>query len=128
MTISRALVLASIALTGACGEFDPPPVNEAAEAAASRPNPFHDQLLALNETDRALTLRRAVQDNGGSCPRIVSSRYQEEYKGLRMWTLRCEKKRDWAVFVGAAGRVQVRTCADNVKLGLPACRFGSEPR
>ena len=91
--------------------------------AASKPNPFHDQLMKLSETDRGLALRRAVQDNGGSCRRIVSSAYQEEYQGLRMWTLRCEGKRDWAIFVGAAGRVQARSCADNVKLKLPACRF-----
>ena len=123
MRVSRALALASIALTGACGEFEPPPVNEAAIAKESKPNPFHDQLLALDETDRGLTLRRAVQDNGGSCPRIVSSGYQEEYEGLRMWTLRCEGDRDWAVFLGAAGRVQVRSCADNVTLNLPVCRF-----
>lgn len=127
MTIRTGLLVALVALTGACGDFDPPPENESAVAArSSRPNPFHEQLLALDDTDRGLTLRRAVQDNGGSCPRIISSGYQEEYQGLRMWTLRCEGKRDWAVFVGAAGRVQVRTCADNEKLGLPVCRFREE--
>ncbi|QPQ54877.1 hypothetical protein IC614_11245 [Allosphingosinicella flava] len=123
MTMGRGIALALVLLTSACGDADPPPANETAAAKASRPNPFHERLTALNETDRGLTLRRAVQDNGGSCPRFLTSGFQEDYQGLKMWTLRCEGNRDWAIFVGASGRVQTRTCADNAKLGLPACRF-----
>jgi hypothetical protein len=122
----RSMMLALLAATGACSDTDAPQQNaKETKVAAPRPNPFHDRLTALNETDRTLTLRRAVQDNGGSCRRAESSAYQEEYKGMRMWTLRCEGGRDWAVFVGASGRVQTRTCADNAKLGLPVCRFTS---
>ena len=119
-----ALATGLALLTAACGDGAPSGNAAAPKAEHSKPNPFHERLMALSETDRGLALRRAVQDNGGSCRRIVSSAYQEEYKGMRMWTLRCEGKRDWAVFVGASGRVQARTCADNVKLGLPACRLG----
>ncbi|WP_207789936.1 hypothetical protein [Allosphingosinicella vermicomposti] len=114
---------ALLASCGDAGTAPEPERSQPAKASTSKPNPFHDQLMKLSETDRGLTLRRAVQDNRGSCRRIVSSVYQEEYQGLRMWTLRCEGNRDWAIFVGAAGRVQVRSCGDNVKLGLPVCRF-----
>jgi len=113
------------ALLAGCGDGggNAPERQGQQQEKAPKPNAFHDQLMTLGETDRGLALRRAVQDNGGSCRRILSSAYQEEYQGLRMWTLRCEGKRDWAVFVGAGGRVQARTCADNVKLKLPVCRF-----
>jgi len=124
MRFGRELSLALLAVTTACGDAGAPDGNQATAAKASKPNPFHEQLMQLSETDRGLTLRRAVQDNGGSCRRIGPNAYQEEYQGMRMWTIRCEGGKDWAVFVGASGRVQARTCEDNARLGLPACRIG----
>lgn len=127
MTMARRMTMlilgAALAACGDAGSGANDAQGNVAAPSPSRPNAFHDRLMTLGETDRALALRRAVQDDGGSCRRVLSSAYQEEYKDMRMWTLRCQNGRDWAIFVGASGRVQARSCADNAKLGLPVCRL-----
>jgi hypothetical protein len=40
---------------------------------------------------------------------------------MDMWTATCGDDRQWALFIGANDSVQVRLCADNEKVGLPAC-------
>jgi hypothetical protein len=40
-----------------------------------------------------------------------------------MWSARCDRGGDYAVYIGPDGSVQVRPCADAAKLKLPACRI-----
>jgi hypothetical protein len=84
---------------------------------------YVEQLRALSELNRGLALRRAVQDEGNRCKRVERSGYQEDYKNLSMWTLRCTDTGDWAVFIAPNGDVQSRKCADLAELKLPVCRM-----
>jgi hypothetical protein len=84
---------------------------------------YVDKLKALSELNRGLALRRAVQDEGHRCKRVERSGYQEDYKNLSMWTLRCTDTGDWAVFIAPNGDVQSRKCADLAELKLPVCRM-----
>ena len=79
------------------------------------------RLFDLNDLDRAIALKRAIADQGLRCERIVSTGYVTRYKDMDMWTATCGDDRQWALFVGANDSVQVRLCADNEKIGLPAC-------
>jgi hypothetical protein len=79
------------------------------------------RLFDLNDLDRAIALKRAVADQGLRCERIVSTGYVTRYKDMDMWTATCGDDRQWALFIGANDSVQVRLCADNEKVGLPAC-------
>ena len=86
-------------------------------------SPFVDKLKTLNELNRGLALRRAIQDSGAICKKVERSGYQEDYKNLSMWTARCADGREWALFIAPNGDVQVRNCADAGELKLPACRI-----
>lgn len=88
---------------------------------------YVDRLKALSELNRGLALRRAVQDEGNRCKRVERSGYQEDYKNLSMWTLRCTDTGDWAVFIAPNGDVQSRKCADLAELKLPVCRMEDTP-
>lgn len=86
-------------------------------------NPFHDQMRSLSPLNRALALKRAIQDTGQRCTRMLGSAYVGEYERLHMWTGRCQQPdRDFAVFIAANGDVQVRNCEETAQLGLPACK------
>jgi hypothetical protein len=84
---------------------------------------YVDKLKALSELNRGLALRRALQDEGHRCKRVERSGYQEDYKNLSMWTLRCTDTGDWAVFIAPNGDVQTRKCAELAELKLPVCRI-----
>jgi hypothetical protein len=84
---------------------------------------YLDQLKALDEMNRGLTLRRAVQDANHPCKRAVSSAYQEDYKNLSFWTLRCSDSGDWGLYIAPNGDVQVRSCRDIKTVGLPECKI-----
>ena len=111
-----AIVLALLTFTG-CDGGTPEAANV---TKIAQPNVYQQRLLTLNETDRNLTLRRAIQDDGGQCPKIVGAAYQQEHQGMAMWAVRCSNE-DWAVYVGAGGTVQARLCAQAQQLGLPIC-------
>lgn len=117
--VAAALVLA---LAG-CGDGGPETKHGETQPAAAMPNPYQQRLLSLDEQARGLALRRAIQDDGGSCPRIGNSAYQQEHLKMAMWTVRCSSKADWAVYVGASGTVQARKCTEAKSLGLPECRL-----
>jgi hypothetical protein len=84
---------------------------------------YVEQLKALDEMNRGLALRRAIQDSGERCKRVDASGYQQDYENLSMWTARCSDSGDWALFIAPNGDVQVRSCEDAATLELPACRF-----
>ena len=88
-------------------------------------NEYVEQLKALSDDNRGLALRRAVQDTNQACKRVVTSAYQEEYKNLSIWNLKCTDG-EYALFIAPNADVQVRSCADVKALGLPQCRFQEE--
>ena len=88
----------------------------------SASNPHVEQLKALSEHNRGMGLRRAVRDSGQRCKKPDYSGFQEDYKNLSMWALRCSDG-DYGIFIAPSGDVQVRRCRDMKTLGLPECRF-----
>ena len=85
------------------------------------PNPFNDRMRALKPVDQAAALRRAVTLDNQSCGRVAPFGYRGMYGNLGRWEVRCTPGGTYAVFVGPAGEVQVRPCADLRTLKLPAC-------
>ena len=114
-----ASALALIVATAGCGSGG----GEASQTTSIKAsNPFVDQLKSLSEANRGLGLRRAVQDTKQRCKKVEASAYQQDYKNLSMWTLRCTDG-EYAIFIAPSGDVQVRSCKDVKTLGLPECRL-----
>jgi hypothetical protein len=121
--MARSLLAAAtlVALAG-CGDGGR---QEATDGATkiNVSNPFHEQMQSLSPLNRALALKRAIQDSGQRCTRMLGSAYVGQYERMHVWTGRCQQPdRDWAVFIAANGDVQVRNCEDVAALGLPACK------
>jgi hypothetical protein len=117
LRLAGALALA-VATTG-CDGGD----GGAGQTRSIKPsNPFVEQLKSLSEANRGLGLRRAVQDSKQRCKKAEASAYQQDYKNLSMWTLRCSDG-EYAIFIAPSGDVQVRSCKDVKTLGLPECRL-----
>ena len=83
---------------------------------------YIDKLKALSNANQGLALRRAVQDSQQRCKRVVQSAYQEDYKNLSVWNLKCTDG-EYALYIAPSGDVQVRSCEHSERLGLPKCRF-----
>ena len=83
---------------------------------------FIDKLRALTKDNQGLALRRAVQDSQQRCKRVVQSGYQEDYKNLSVWNLKCTDG-EYVLFIAPSGDVQVRSCEHSERLGLPQCKF-----
>lgn len=116
--LTAAALIGALAGCGGAGDGD-----AQTKAKTMKPaNEYVDRLKALSEDNRGLALRRAVQDTGQKCKRVVSSAYQEEYKNLSVWNIRCTDG-EYTLFIAPNADVQVRTCADAKALGLPQCRF-----
>jgi hypothetical protein len=110
-----ALLLASCGSGG--DESAPPLQNDIMVRSDSQ-----QRLFDLNDLDRAIALKRAISEQGLRCAQIVSTGYVTRFRDMDMWTATCSDKRQWALFVGGNDSVQVRLCADNEKIGLPACK------
>lgn len=111
-------MVSALALLGGCGQ-----------GGASAPKPIikvqgdeQKQLAKANEMDRSIALKRAIYDSGASCKRVTATGFVTEYKNMSMWQASCSEGRDWAIFVGANGGVQVRPCKDLKDLQLPECK------
>lgn len=114
-----AALLISSALLGACDggpPTEPPLQNDIMVRSDAQ-----QKLFDLNDLDRAIALKRAIGDQGLRCSQIVSTGFVTRFRDMDMWTATCSDDRQWALFVGANDSVQVRLCADNEKVGLPAC-------
>src|SRR5688572_23082603 len=116
-----AAPLVLLVVIAACNQA---PTDQANAGAATRPitvrNTYQEQMLQLTDLNRDLALRRAIRDDGGSCPKINGGKYQQVYKGMAMWVAHCSSG-DWAVFIAASGVVQARLCKEAEQLKLPAC-------
>ena len=117
--IRAGTLLVSACLLASCGSGDqaaPPLQNDITVRSETQ-----KRLLDFNALDRAIALKRAISDQGLRCEQIVSTGFVTRYKDMDMWTATCGDDRQWALFVSANDSVQVRLCADNEKIGLPAC-------
>jgi hypothetical protein len=112
--LTTACLLASC--SGGSDEVAPPLQNDVVVRSDAQ-----QQLFDLNDLDRAIALKRAIADQGLRCGQIVSTGYVTRFRDMDMWTATCGDERQWALFIGANDSVQVRLCADNEKIGLPAC-------
>jgi hypothetical protein len=92
-------------------------------AAAPQANSYSERLARLSELQRRAVLRRAILDAGEQCKRVDKAGRTGAHGNLIMWSARCDRGGDYAVYIGPDGSVQVRPCADAAKLKLPACRI-----
>lgn len=119
--IRSAALLASACLLASCNQGSkqaaPPLQNDIMVRSDAQ-----QKLFDLNDLDRAIALKRAIGDQGLTCKQIVSTGYVTRYRDMDMWTATCSDDHQWALFIGANDSVQVRLCADNEKVGLPACK------
>ena len=117
--VRSAALLISAGLLASCGgaeEAAPPLQNDIVVRSDAQ-----QRLFDLNDLDRAIALKRAIADQGLRCGQIVSTGFVTRYRDMDMWTATCTDDRQWALFLAANDSVQVRLCADNEKIGLPAC-------
>jgi len=115
------VILVSAILLASCGEREspaPPVQNEVIVRSEAQ-----QRLFDLNDLDRAIALKHAIADQGLNCAQIVTTGYVTRYRDMDMWTATCSDERQWAFFIAANDSVQIRLCADNVKIGLPECKI-----
>lgn len=121
------LVTAAVVLTAACDQSQPTQPKQPIVVRSQ----VQDQLHKLDDMNRAIALKRALYDSGYTCKRIDRSGFVTAYKNLDMWTAHCTDGkgpgRDWALFAGPDGSVQVRDCKDVAKFGMPACVIKPAP-
>lgn len=110
------VALALVAL-GGCEESPPAPPAKPISVRSEG----QDRLHRLSDLNRAIALKRAVQDSGMPCRRVTESGYVTEHRNLSMWTAACDDGREWAIFVGPDDSVQVRPCGDMARFNLPRC-------
>lgn len=71
---------------------------------------FSDRLSKATSTWRKAVLLRAITDADQTCDRVIDTAYQQEYRGMGMWRVRCQDRGDWAIFIGAKGEAQAAQC------------------
>ena len=122
----RSIVAAASALlmVSGCGETEPRQQTQQISVRSAE----QERLHGLNDLNRAISLKRAIQDSGYTCQRITESGFAGTYKNLDMWVARCADRRDWAIFTGPDGSAQVRYCEDVERMGLPACTIKERPK
>ena len=110
----------------ACGDPAPAPAanQERKQDQVTIRNRPNERLLALPDELRRIGLVRAIRQTGNRCPLRVEPNpiHQGDYRGMAMWTARCDNNEQYAVFVAPNEDVQVRNCRDMAQLRLPACR------
>ena len=90
------------------------------------------QLHQLDAYNLAIGLKRAIYDAGYSCKKVTDAGFVGTWQNLDEWTAHCVydngSARDWAIFAGPDGSVQVRDCKDVVASGLPPCTIKKRPK
>ena len=116
---AELMTIAALAsLVSACG--DTSPTQQPTQSISVR-SEQQNALHKLSEPSLKIALRRAIYDSGSTCNTVTRAGYVQEYGNLSMWTASCASKRDFAIFVGPDGSVQVRDCKEAEQLKLPAC-------
>jgi hypothetical protein len=115
---AKLLPAAAIALVAAACD-DPQPTQPAKPIVVR--SEAQDQLHRYDDMTRAIALRRAIYDGGGTCRRVTKSGYVQEYDTMSMWTASCDSGRSYAIFVAPDATAQVRRCETMAELKLPAC-------
>jgi hypothetical protein len=110
------LITAAVAIAG-CGQSQPAKPKQPIVVRSEAQN----ALRQLDDMNRAIALKRALYDSGYRCQRVDGSGFVTTYKNLDMWTAHCADGRDWAIFAGPDGTVQVRDCKDVAQFGMPPC-------
>ncbi len=118
--------ISGLALALALGGCDGSGGGETKVKSVTASSEYIDKLKALSADNRGLALRRAVQDSQQRCKRVSQSAYQENYKNLSVWNLKCTDG-EYVLFIAPSGDVQVRSCEHARQLGLPQCKFGAAP-
>ncbi len=117
MSIRLIAMIAAPLLASAC--------NETATTEPNQPivvrSEAQDQLHQLDDLNRHIGLKRAIQASGNRCQRVDSSGYVQEHDNLSVWMATCDAKTEYSIFVGPDGSAQVRRCAEHAELKLPAC-------
>ena len=125
---ARLFLPAAVLLMTACGQSSPTQPNQQIVVRSQ----VQDRLHKLDDLNRAIALKRALYDSGYTCKRVESSGFVTAFKNLDMWTARCVDtkgaSRDWAIFAGPDGSVQVRDCQDVARFGMPACIVKPAPK
>jgi hypothetical protein len=85
-------------------------------------NAGSDRLAAMTPLYRNLGLWRAIRDAPQRCKKVDAGAFQQDYKGMAMWTAHCTDTGQWMLFIAPNDDVQVRACADAATLKLPACK------
>jgi hypothetical protein len=114
--------ISGLALALALGGCDGSGGGETKVKSVTASSEYIDKLKALSADNRGLALRRAVQDSQQRCKRVSQSAYQENYKNLSVWNLKCTDG-EYVLFIAPSGDVQVRSCEHARQLGLPGCKF-----
>lgn len=116
----RAQLLTAVTITllaAACDSPEPAQPRKSIQVRSEQQEGLHK----LSEEYRHVALRRAIYDAGRTCKTVTKSGYVQEYGNLSMWTASCDGGKNWAIFVGPDGSVQVRDCRETEQLKLPAC-------
>lgn len=86
------------------------------------------RLAGLSPQWQRAMLLQAIVGNGDTCDHVIDARYQQQVRGLAMWTARCHDGSRWAVYVGDAAVAQVAPCSEMAASGLPACAKPAQAR
>ena len=123
MRASLAALTVTAALLAGCDDSQPTKPNQPIVVRSEA----QDRLHQLNDLNRAIALKRAIQDSGFTCRRVEESGYVQEVQNLSMWTASCDDGNDWAIFAGPDGSAQVRRCQDLAEFNMPACVIRPSP-
>jgi hypothetical protein len=126
MRAQLSAALAMALLLGACGDSgsEPSAPPKTISVRSEQQNALHN----LSESNLKIALRRAIYDSGSKCNTVTNAGYVQEYGNLSMWTASCASDRNFAIFVGPDGSVQVRDCKEVEQLKLPACVITKPPK
>ncbi|HET7708312.1 MAG TPA: hypothetical protein VFK50_02120 [Sphingomicrobium sp.] len=124
MRVSLVALTVAAALLTACDESQRTQPNQPIVVRSEA----QDRLHQLDDMNRAIALKRAIQDSGFACRRVEKSGYVQEVQNLSMWTASCDDGNDWAIFAGPDGSAQVRRCQDLAEFNMPACTIRAGPK
>lgn len=121
--VVRPLVmLTGLALIG-CSQ-----VHNRLEAKAQDTMPASYRIAHLSPAWQRAPHHQAIDDNGQNCDQVTRARYQQQVRGMAMWTAECHDGGYWAIYEGAQALAQVARCSDLAASGLPAGIFPETPR